>query len=98
MDIFSFFRPVLYFLIAILIISLVIVSFQKKETKLMNGFSLSSIICICVGTAAISLYMTGIGADELGLGGDPRSFDLSIITVILSAMNFIVYGWRNRTK
>lgn len=87
---FYYFRSVYYFLLVVLFVSLIIVTFQKRRTKLINRFSLFSILFVCMGVSVISSYMIGYGADDLNLGGDEKSFDLFIATVVLSIINLLI--------
>lgn len=84
-----FLRPVFKLLVVALVLLLLVVIFQKK--KWINGVSLTLILIICCGVAALTLMATGYIADEYGVGGDPQSFFLCIAIGILSVINFLVY-------
>ncbi|WP_369901939.1 hypothetical protein [Bacillus manliponensis] len=84
-----FLQPVFQLLVAALVLLLLVVIFQKK--KWINGVSLTFILVICCGVAALTLMATGIIADEYNAGGDTQSFFLCIAVGVLSLVNFLVY-------
>ena len=85
-------RPMYIFLIIVLVVSLVILIFQKKDLKVINGFTVIIIGLICSGASAISLYMSGYIVDEFGLGGDAISTYMVIGIGILSIINLYIYS------
>jgi hypothetical protein len=90
-DIFDNFRPIYIFFIIILAISLIIVISQKNHLKPINGFTIISISFISSAVSAYMTYQIGILSDELGIGGDPVSFIMFIVVVIMSVVNLLVY-------
>ncbi len=88
---FDYLRPIFIVFVSILIL---FIFFQKS--KFINGFSVISISIICSLISAISLWQIGIMADELNLAGDPVSFILFFSVIGLSALNILVYLFRNK--
>lgn len=93
---FVFLLPVFVSFIIILLMTLCIVIFQQnKFTKLLNGFSLGSILVICFFISALTLYMSGYIVDEYNLSGDTASFNMFLVIFGLCIVNLIVYLKRN---
>ncbi|HDR7781417.1 MULTISPECIES: hypothetical protein [Bacillus] len=89
MEEFVYLRPVFKNILAASILVMLIVSTQKKE--LINEFSLWLISILCIGVAAITLFMSGFIVDEYSLAGDVQSFSMFIAIGCISGLNFIIY-------
>ncbi|MFB6366698.1 hypothetical protein ACFCP7_22050 [Paenibacillus elgii] len=88
--IFTNFRPIYIFFIIIQAISLINIISQIKHHKPINGYAIFSISFICSVVSAFLTYQIGILSDELAIGGDPVSFYMFIVVVIMSVVNFLV--------
>lgn len=87
---FTNFRPIYIFFIIIQAISLIIAISQIKHHKPINGSSIVSTSFICSAISTFLTYQIGILSDELVIGGDPVSFNMFIVVVIMSVVNFLV--------
>ncbi|GAA4830816.1 hypothetical protein GCM10023310_04890 [Paenibacillus vulneris] len=90
-NVFTNFRPIYLLLIIVLIVSVLVMLFQKKHYPLVNGFTISLILCICLIVSGFMTYQIGILSDALSMGGDPVSFIMFIIVAILSVISLLVY-------
>lgn len=90
-DVFLNFRPIYILFIMLLIISLLLLIIRKNRPFLVNGFTIAVVISSSVAVSAYLTYQIGILSDELGIRGDPVSFDMFIVIVILSLVNLLVY-------
>ncbi|KPV58561.1 hypothetical protein QJ48_15535 [Paenibacillus sp. A3] len=88
--IFTNFRPIYIFFIIIQAISLIMAISQKKQLKPINEVAISSVSFICLAVSAFMTYQIGILSDELVIGGDPVSFIMFFVVVIMSVVNFLV--------
>lgn len=90
-EVFSNFRPIYTLFIVILLLSVLIVIFQRKRVYLLGGFARITLSLLCSVVSAFLTYQIGILSDELGVGGDPVSFMMFIAVVILSIVNVIIF-------
>lgn len=61
------------------------------QAKIINGFSLVIILVICWTVSLFLTYQVGILSDELVISGDPTSFIMLIIVIVISIVNIVVY-------
>lgn len=93
---FSNFRPIFILFIVILIVSLIVILFQKNHYKIINGYTVIITLLITYIVSAILLYQTGILADELGMGGNALSTIMFFVIILLGFVNYLVYLFKNR--
>ena len=89
---FIYLRPVFIGFIIILLVLLFGVIFLNKN--IVNLFSVVSITFICTSVSAITLYSSGYIVDEYNLAGDPISFYMFFIILVLSIVNLLVFTTR----
>ncbi|MDO3677595.1 hypothetical protein [Paenibacillus ehimensis] len=98
-SIFTNFRPLYIFFIMIQAVSWIVAVSRKKQCKPINEAAISSISFICLVVSAFMTYQIGILSDELAIGGDPVSFIMFIVVMIMSIVNFLViYLNKNNEK
>ncbi|MGG1684282.1 hypothetical protein [Pseudalkalibacillus sp. NRS-1564] len=98
---FDSFRTIFIFLIVVLVITTLIIVLQKKESKLLNGFSVVSISVICLAVTTMLIYQEGYIVDVFSLNGQPLSGDfissyLGIAIGIICLSNPFIYLFKNK--
>ncbi|WP_141540351.1 hypothetical protein [Bacillus cereus] len=86
---FTFLRPIFISCIAILLLVMLVITYQRKV--LMNGFSLWLIILTCIVVSGITLFMSGFIVDEYNLSGDEQSFYMFLGIIVISILNVITF-------
>ncbi|MDF2066851.1 hypothetical protein [Bacillus sp. Cr_A10] len=86
---FIYLRPVFIGFIIILLVLLFGVIFLNKN--IVNLFSVVSITFICTSVSAITLYSSGYIVDEYNLAGDPISFYMFFVILVLAFLNLIIF-------
>ncbi|ALC85479.1 hypothetical protein AM499_06375 [Bacillus sp. FJAT-22090] len=89
---FIYLRPVFIGFIIILLVLLFGVIFLNKN--IVNLFSVVSITFICISVSAITLYSSGYIVDEYNLAGDPISFYMFFVILVLAFLNLIIFMTR----
>ncbi|KQL35982.1 hypothetical protein [Psychrobacillus sp. FJAT-21963] len=89
---FIYLRPVFIGFIIILLVLLFGVIFLNKN--IVNLFSVVSITFICTSVSAITLYSSGYIVDEYNLAGDPISFYMFFVILVLAFLNLIIFMTR----
>ncbi len=82
--------------IIILILSLLIIIFQKSHYKIINGYAAIIILLFTYIVSAFLLYQTGILSDELGMSGDAVSTIMFFVLIVLGAVNYFIYLYKTR--
>jgi hypothetical protein len=91
MEIYDFLRLVfITFIISLIVISAILLV-QRKQSNLVNGFTISIISTISIIISGINLIIMGYIADELNLGGDVISSYLFLVILGLSIFNLFLY-------
>ncbi|MFB5089281.1 hypothetical protein PGC35_19155 [Psychrobacillus sp. PGGUH221] len=89
---FIYLRPVFIGFIIILLVLLFGVIFLNKN--IVNLFSVVSITFICTSVSAITFYSSGYIVDEYNLAGDPISFYMFFVILVLAFLNLIIFMTR----
>ena len=91
---FVFFRPIFTAFILILLVVLLVVIFQKG--RLLNLFSVMSILLICTYIPAMLLIAEGYIVDEYNLGGDAITMYQFFGIVGLATITIFVFLGRRK--
>ena len=92
---FTLMRPVFLTLVILSILLFLIIILPKLQKRLLNGFSVVSFSFI-LGIITIQVtYYDAIIVDEIGLGGDPTTFYLALVTLSLCVLNPLLFYWLN---
>ncbi|PKG22940.1 hypothetical protein [Niallia nealsonii] len=92
---FVYLRPIFIALLLFLSLLLVIILIQKGN-KLMNSFSIYSILIGMIAVSSLTLVCEGYIVDAYGLGGDAATFYMWEGIVGLSAVNFIAFQFKQK--
>lgn len=96
--VFTLLRPILITFLLVSLMLFLIVLFPRAKNKLINGFTVISISVITILVSAQLLFFHGIIVDEINLAGDPVSFNMFLVIVGLSILNFIIYFVKHGEK
>ena len=91
MEIIINFRALFTLQLAVLIVTLFLMLFQKRAV-IVNSLYITVVSIVSFVTSSILLYTFGIIVDELNMGGDSFSFLLYICIVVLILINLVVFA------
>lgn len=84
-------RPMLFLLLAVMLVLFTALLIPKIRTNLLNGFAVISLSVVAVLVAIQVVYYHAIIVDEIGLGGDPVSLLLFLVVAFFALLNILLY-------
>ena len=95
LGVFTLFRPIFVTFVILCLILFINVILPKTKSKIVNGFTVTSLSIVSIIVSGQLLFDIGIIADEINLGGDPVSFYMFIVIVGFGLINPVIYFIRH---